>query len=378
MLPLTPTLSPEGRGEIENSATLPFGGGRRTLNYGRIHMKEKINLKGLWIEDLEKLLGDLGEKRYKANQLALWMYDKRATDFNQMTDLSKTLREKLNSIAHIDSIELLKTQTSKLDFSEKFLFELTDGEKIETVLMWEEDRVTICVSTQVGCPLGCTFCATGKMGFKRNLTTGEIVDQIMALKDRKITHVVLMGMGEPLLNYDNTIKALKIMNSELGLSLSANKITLSTAGIPNMIKKLADQTSKIKLAISLNAPSDEKRNQLMPINKKYPLKALLEAVKYYTSKKKGRITFEYVLIKDFNDSNKDALELSKLVQGIPCKINLIPYNSVPDLPFEKPSEERIIAFRDYLYPRCPAVTLRISKGEDIQAACGQLCTSVNP
>jgi 23S rRNA (adenine2503-C2)-methyltransferase len=341
-------------------------------------MKEKINLKGLWIEDLEKLLGDLGEKRYKANQLALWMYDKRATDFNQMTDLSKTLREKLNSIAHIDSIELLKTQTSKLDFSEKFLFELTDGEKIETVLMWEEDRVTICVSTQVGCPLGCTFCATGKMGFKRNLTTGEIVDQIMALKDRKITHVVLMGMGEPLLNYDNTIKALKIMNSELGLSLSANKITLSTAGIPNMIKKLADQTSKIKLAISLNAPSDEKRNQLMPINKKYPLKALLEAVKYYTSKKKGRITFEYVLIKDFNDSNKDALELSKLVQGIPCKINLIPYNSVPDLPFEKPSEERIIAFRDYLYPRCPAVTLRISKGEDIQAACGQLCTSVNP
>jgi 23S rRNA (adenine2503-C2)-methyltransferase len=337
-------------------------------------MKEKINLKGLWIEDLEKLLGDLGEKRYKANQLALWMYDKRATDFNQMTDLSKTLREKLNSIAHIDSIELLKTQTSKLDFSEKFLFELTDGEKIETVLMWEEDRVTICVSTQVGCPLGCTFCATGKMGFKRNLTTGEIVDQIMALKDRKITHVVLMGMGEPLLNYDNTIKALKIMNSELGLSLSANKITLSTAGIPNMIKKLADQTLKIKLAISLNAPTDEKRGQLMPINKKYPLKALMEAVKYYTSKKKGRITFEYVLMKDFNDSNKDALELSKLVQGIPCKINLIPYNSVPDLPLEKPSEEKIIAFRDYLYPRCPAVTLRKSKGEDIQAACGQLCT----
>jgi 23S rRNA (adenine2503-C2)-methyltransferase len=209
-------------------------------------MKEKINLKGLWIEDLEKLLGNLGEKRYKANQLALWIYDKKATDFNQMTDLSKSLREKLDSIAYIDNIKLIKAQTSKLDFSEKFLFKLKDGEKIETVLMWEKDRVTICVSTQVGCPLGCTFCATGKMGFKRNLTPGEIVDQIIALKDHKPTHVVLMGMGEPLLNYENTIKALKIMNSALGLSFAAKKITLSTVGIPEMIKKLAEEPLKIK------------------------------------------------------------------------------------------------------------------------------------
>jgi 23S rRNA (adenine2503-C2)-methyltransferase len=340
-------------------------------------MKEKINLKGLWIEDLEKLLLDLGEKRYKANQLALWMYDKRALDFNQMTDLSKTLREKLSHIAYIDNIKLIQSQTSKIDFSEKFLFELKDGNRIETVLMWEKNRVTVCVSTQVGCPLGCTFCATGKMGFKRNLTPGEIVDQIMALKDHKITHVVLMGMGEPLLNYENTIEALRIMNSALGLSFAAKNITISTAGIPEMIKKLAGETMKIKLAISLNAPTDEKRSQLMSINKKYPLKALFEAVKYYTKKKKGRVTFEYVLIKGFNDSKKDALELSKLVQGIPCKINLISYNSVPDISFEKPSEEKIIAFRDYLYPRSPAVTLRTSKGQDIQAACGQLCTSVN-
>ena len=337
--------------------------------------KEKINLKGLWIEDYEKLLADLGEKRYKANQLALWIYNKRIPDFDQMTDLSKNLREKLNSIAYIDSIKLIKSQASKLDFSKKFLFELRDGAKIETVLMWERDRITICVSTQVGCPLGCTFCATGRMGFKRNLTPGEIVDQIIALKDYKPTHVVLMGMGEPLLNYENTIKALKIMNSELGLCFAATKITLSTVGIPEMIKKLTDEALKIKLAISLNAPTDEKRNQLLPINKKYPLSTLLEAVRYYTKKKKLRITFEYVLIKDFNDSQKDALELSKLVRGIPCKINLIPYNSVPDLPFEKPSEEKIIAFRDYLFPRCPAVTLRRSKGEDIQAACGQLYTS---
>jgi len=339
-------------------------------------MKEKINLKGLWIDDLEKLLEELGERTYKANQLASWIYDKGSTNFSQMTDLSKSLREKLSSIACIDTIRLIKAQTSELDFSKKFLFELRDGERIEAVLMWEDDRTTICVSTQVGCPLGCTFCATGKMGFKRNLTPGEIVDQILALKDHRPTHVVLMGMGEPLLNYENTIKALKIVNSELGLSFAGKRITLSTVGIPNMIKKLADLTWRIRLAISLNAPNDQKRSQLMPINKKYPLNTLLEAVKYYAKKKKLRLTFEYVLIKDFNDSEEDALELSKLVRGIPCKINLIPYNSVPDLPFEKPSEEKITAFRDYLYPRCPTVTLRKSKGEDIQAACGQLCTSI--
>jgi 23S rRNA (adenine2503-C2)-methyltransferase len=338
-------------------------------------MKKKTNLKGLWTQDLEKLLADLEERRYKANQLALWIYDKGITQFDQMTDLSKTLREKLNSTAYVDAIKLVKAQTSEIDFSEKLLFELKDGERIETVLMLEKDRITVCVSTQVGCPLGCTFCATGKMGFKRNLTPGEIVDQIIALKDRRPTHVVLMGMGEPFLNYGNTIKALKIINSELGLSFAAKRITVSTAGIPDEIKKLASLTSKIKLAISLNAPTDEKRNELMPVNKKYPLKTLFEAVKYYTEKTRRRITFEYVLIKDLNDSQMDALELSKLVRGIPCKINLIPYNSVPDLPFEKPSEEKIVAFRDYLFPRCPTVTLRRSKGEDIQGACGQLYTS---
>ncbi len=339
-------------------------------------MKKKMSLKGLWTQDLEKLLSDLGERRYKANQLALWIYDKGVTEFDQMTDLSESLREKLDSIACIDAIKVRKAQTSDIDFSEKLLFELEDGERIETVLMLEKDRITVCVSTQVGCPLGCTFCATGKMGFKRNLTPGEIVDQIIAVKDRRPTHVVLMGMGEPFLNYGNTIKALKIINSELGLSFAAKRITVSTAGIPDGIKKLASLTSKIKLAISLNAPTDDQRNELMPINKKYPLKTLLEAVRYYTDRTKRRVTFEYVLIEDFNDSQKDALELSKLVRGIPCKINLIPYNSVPDVPFEKPSEEKIVAFRDYLFPRCPTVTLRRSKGEDIQAACGQLCTTI--
>ncbi len=335
---------------------------------------EKINLKGLWIGDFEKLLGDLGEKRYKARQLASWIYAKGATDFAEMTDLSKDLRRKLGEVAFIESLKLVDRQTSDKDLSEKFLFELADGARIETVLMWEGKRVTVCVSTQVGCPLGCTFCGTGQMGFKRNLTAGEMVDQIIALGEHRITHAVLMGMGEPLLNFDDTLRAIKIMNDEMGLSFSGKRITLSTAGIPSVIEKLAKEKLKIKLAISLNAATDEKRNQIMPVNKKHPLKELLAAVRKFTQATGRAVTFEYVLIEGVNDSEKDAAALSKLIQGVPCKINLIPYNPVPGLPYRRPPEPGVIAFRDYLYPRCPAVTLRISKGEDILAACGQLRT----
>lgn len=336
--------------------------------------KAKINLKGLWIEELEDLLGDLGEKRYKARQLASWIYAKGASDFEQMTDLSKDLRDKLSRVAFIDNIKLVRRQVSEKDLSEKFLYELSDGNKIETVLMWEGKRVTICLSTQVGCPLGCTFCATGKMGFQRNLTAGEIVDQIINLREDRITHVVLMGMGEPFKNYDQTLKAIRILNNEMGLSIGAKRIALSTAGIPSMIRKLANENLKIKLAISLNAPTDATRNKLMPINKKYPIKELVAAVKDFTKKTDRGVTFEYVLIRDVNDSEKDALALTKLVRGVQCKINLIPYNPIPDLPYQRSSDERTIAFRDYLYPRCPTVTLRFSKGEDILAACGQLRT----
>ncbi len=333
---------------------------------------ERMNLKGLWIEDYEKLLGDLGEKRYKARQLASWIYARGATDFPQMTDLSRDLRDKLGQMAFVDSVKLAERHISQKDLSEKLVFELSDGQRIETVLMWEGKRVTICLSTQVGCPLGCTFCATGQMGFKRDLTAGEVVDQMIALGEDRITHVVLMGMGEPLLNYDNTLKAIRILNDEMGLSVGAKRITLSTVGIPSMIEKLADENLKIKLAISLNAATDAKRSELMPINKKHPLKELIAAVKHFAKKTNRGVSFEYVLIQDINDSEQDALALSKLIQGIPCKINLIPYNRVPDLPYNRPSEERVLAFRDYLYPRCPVVTLRVSKGEDISAACGQL------
>jgi len=341
---------------------------------------EKINLKALWIEELESFLDKLGEKKYKAKQLAKWIYNKGVTDFEEMTDLSKDLRRKLSEVAYIGKLKLTRKQVSKIDQTEKFLLELFDDKRIETVLMREKNGVTVCISTQVGCALNCIFCATGKSGFERNLSAGEIVDQIIAVKgylkeDEKITNIVIMGMGEPLLNYENTVKAIRIIQSELGLSISAKRITLSTSGIAPEIYKLADERLKIKLALSLNAPDDELRRKLMPITKKYPLSEVLEALKYYAKKNDIRITFEYVLIKDVNDSEEQALKLAKLIRGITCKINLIPYNPIKECPYKKPDEETLMKFRDILYPRAPAVTLRRSKGEDIQAACGQLANA---
>jgi 23S rRNA (adenine2503-C2)-methyltransferase len=338
---------------------------------------KKINLRGLSLDELNDFIIDLKEKKFKARQLFKWIYQKGLSDFEQMTDLSEELRGKLKQVAFINEIRKIKSIKSEDQSTEKFLFELEDEEKIESVLIRERNRITICVSTQAGCPLGCTFCATGKMGFKRNLSGGEIVDQLIQIKEYlkakgKITHIVIMGMGEPLLNYENTLKAIKIMHSELGSGFAARKITLSTSGIVPKIYQLAEEELKIKLAISLNAPNDKIRNALMPINKTYPIKELLKAAKFYAQKTGQRMTFEYVLIADINDSKKDALELAKLVQGIPCKINLIAYNSVPQLPFEKPDKEKVMEFRDILYPRCPAVTIRKSKGQEIQAACGQL------
>lgn len=338
---------------------------------------DRIDLKGFWIEDLEAFLEKLAEKKYKAKQIAKWIYNKGVTDFAQMSDLSKELRQKLSEVAYIGKLNLIRKQTSKIDQTEKFLFELSDGERIETVLMREKNRVTVCISTQVGCVLNCIFCATGKGGFERNLSVGEIVDQIIEIQgflgdEEKITNIVIMGMGEPLLNYDNVVKAVRISHSELGLSISAKKITLSTAGIVPRIYQLANEGLKIKLALSLNAPDDGLRKKLMPITKKYPLAEVLDALKYYSWKNDVRITFEYILIKGVNDSREQALKLATLVRGIPCKINLIPYNSIKGCPYEKPEEETLQAFRDTLYPRAPAVTLRKSKGADIQAACGQL------
>lgn len=344
----------------------------------KFNPNSRINLKGLWLEEFQTLLSFWQEKPFRAKQLASWIYSKQVSDFSEMTDISKSFRQKLALETYVSDLKIVRTESSA-DQSIKFLFELADKQTIESVFIKEKERNTVCISTQVGCPLACSFCATGYMGYKRNLTTGEIVDQIIQIKKNIpekeiIKNIVFMGMGEPFLNYENVLKALKIMTSDFGLGFSPKRITVSTAGVTDKIYQLAQDFPKVKLAISLHSPEEELRRKLMPVTKKYPLKPLLEAGKFYAKNSKQRITFEYVLIKDINDSKEQALKLAKLIQGIPCKINLILYNPIADADFERPSIEKVNKFREILYPRAPAVTLRVSKGTDIQAACGQLKT----
>ena len=340
----------------------------------------KTPIKGLWLEDLEILLSSWGEKPFRAKQIATWIYNQGVTDFDRMSNLSKSFRQRLASEFTLSTLKLVKTQESE-DGSVKFLFELKDKETIESVLIKDKGKNTICISVQVGCPLGCLFCATGYMGYKRNLTAGEIVDQVLQVKKHIrpaeiLNNIVYMGMGEPLLNYDNIIKSLRILTSDFGVCISPRRITLSTAGLVPQIYRLADDGLKVKLAISLHAPDEELRKKLMPVTNKHSLKDLLEAAKYYAKKVGQRVTFEYILIKGVNDSERQAKKLAKLIANIPCKINLILYNPIPDAPFERPTLEQAQKFREILYPRAPAVTLRISKGTDISAACGQLKTKV--
>ncbi len=340
----------------------------------------KNQIKGLWLEELERLLSGWGEKPFRAKQIATWVYNKGVTDFDKMTNLSRTLREKLAENFTLSTLKLVTTQESQ-DGSVKFLFALRDGQTIESVLIRDKGKNTVCISAQVGCPLGCLFCATGYMGYKKNLTAGEIVDQVLQVrsyvyKGEILNNIVYMGMGEPLLNYQNVLKSLQVLTSDYGVCISPKRITLSTAGVVPEIYKLADDGLKVKLAVSLHAADEELRKKLMPVTNKHSLKDLLEATKYYAKKVGHRVTFEYILIKGVNDSEKQAKQLARLIAHIPCKINLIMYNPIPDAPFERPTLEQAQKFREILYPRAPAVTLRISKGVDIAAACGQLKTRV--
>lgn len=335
----------------------------------------KVNLMGMNLGEMEELVSSLGERPFRGRQLMKWIYEKGGESFAQMTDLSKELRERLDEVAYLDRMRLVKRADSRLDQATKLLFELEDGKKVETVLIWESGRRTICLSTQVGCPLGCRFCATGKIGLRRNLKAGEIVDQVVEverLSGEKPTNLVLMGMGEPLLNYEEVLKSLNIFNSSYGLGMGARKMILSTAGLVPQIERLAKEKIKIGLAISLNATTDRLRDWLMPINRKYPLREVLRATKRFTQIRKRRITFEYLLIAGVNDSFDDATRLAKLVTGIPCKINLIPYNPITNIKFKRPDPQRVELFKRWLYPLTPTVTLRESKGGDIGAACGQL------
>ena len=325
---------------------------------------------------------ELKQPAYRAKQVVDWLYQKRANSFDAMTDLPQTLRAQLAEKFSFESLETVRVLGSK-DTTQKFLFRLGDGNLIESVLIpaspalygERSDRRTICVSTQVGCAYGCKFCASGLEGFSRNLLPNEIVDQLITIEQEsgeKIDNVVFMGMGEPLANFANVMRAIRIINAPWGLGIGARHITVSTSGLAPQIRQLADEALQIRLAVSLHAATDEVRNQIMPINRKYNVAALLEACDYYASRRKQRITFEYILIANVNDADEQAHILARHAQRLSAKVNLIPYNTVTGLEWTRPSRNRQENFLAILRAHGVAATLRREKGHDIDAACGQL------
>ena len=343
--------------------------------------EQKINLKDLSLTETENLAIKLGKKRFTGRQLFKWIFKHGVDEFNKMTDLSQPFRELLEERCCIKKISCADTLCSS-DGTIKNVWDIGDDIYIESVLIPDDNRLTLCISSQAGCPIGCSFCATGRNGFKRNLTSCEIYDQYLLTRQNlksheRITNIVVMGMGEPFLNYDNVIKASSILTAHLGAKLSSKKITISTVGLIDSIYRLAEENPKFSLAISLHSANDDIRRQLIPVAKKYPLAKLKKASIYYAEKSANRVTFEYLLMKNINDSLDDAKMLADFVSGIPCKFNLILYNEIENSGYKKPGEKTVLAFRDYLYPRTPAVTLRKSKGADIAAACGQLAGKRN-
>ncbi len=340
-------------------------------------MDARINICGYSRADCERLVVGMGYKPFHGRQLYKWIYKYLVFDFDRMTDLKKDLRSALQEKCVITPPRESAREKSR-DGAEKFLFELADGKVIESVLIPDENsgRTTLCVSSQSGCPLGCIFCATGRLGFSRNLTPGEIVGQVMAIRQTyghdAFDNLVFMGMGEPMLNYDHVMAAIDMLTDSLGLMVGAKRITVSTVGIVPGIRRLAASGSKVNLAVSLNAPNDKLRRELMPVTKAYSLKKLMAAIREWTSVRTRRVTFEYIIFRGLNDSREHALELADLVKGIPCKINLLAYNPIGGTGLERPEDDDVDRFAKILYPRTPAVTVRRSRGGDIAAACGQL------
>ena len=329
------------------------------------------------LNDLEEYLINLGLKPFRAKQIFKWLYEKRVDSFDQMSDISKDLKEQLNKDFIISSFKVVRKQESK-DGTVKFLFELNDGALIESVLMVFDYGNSACLSSEVGCNMGCSFCASGLLKKQRNLTAGEIVLQALTIQkyldndNRRLDNIVVMGTGEPFDNYDNLMKGLSIINCPYGLEIGARHISISTCGLVPMIKKFADEKTQYNLAVSLHAANDELRNKLMPINKAYNLASLFEAIDYYESKSNRRITFEYLLIQGVNSNEKDADDLKKLLKGRNAYLNLIPYNEVKENEYKSTSPKETLTFYDYLKKRGLSVTLRQKRGDDIDAACGQL------
>jgi 23S rRNA (adenine2503-C2)-methyltransferase len=347
----------------------------------------KLNLLGLNKADLEKFFASIDEKPFRAKQIIKWIHQRGVSDFSEMTDLSKDLRTKLEIVCVIQAPEVIYEKTSQ-DGTKKWVISVGDGDLIEMVLIPENNRATLCVSSQVGCAVDCSFCATGKQGFSRNLNLDEIIGQVWVAANsfglprepnsRNITNVVMMGMGEPLLNFNPVVDAMDLMMDDNAYGLSKRKVTLSTSGIVPKIDDLA-KVSDVSLTISLHAPNNELRNELVPINRKYPIQELLDAVKRYVDScdDKRVTTIEYILIDGVNDSMELAKELAELLIQIPCKINLIPFNPFPEVEYKTPSGNRVKRFQTYLQEKGYITTIRSTRGDDIMAACGQLVGQVN-
>lgn len=339
---------------------------------------EKKDIRNLSVEDLKKVLVAEGEPAFRAKQISEWLWMKSARSFDEMSNLPKALREKLNDRFNLNAVNIHQSQHSS-DRTIKNTFRLADNNIIEGVLIPTPDRMTACVSSQVGCSLTCKFCATGYMERKRNLDAGEIYDQVVLIDQQArlnygipLSNIVYMGMGEPLLNYANVLRSIDRLTAPDGLNMSPKRITVSTAGIAKMIKKLGDDQVKFNLALSLHAANDRKRNEIMPINEQNSLKALAEALKYYFIKTKNPVTYEYILFDNFNDGLEDAAELAKFCKHLPCKVNIIEYNPISFAAFQNAEEDKTEAFANYLRKQGVVTNIRRSRGKDIDAACGQL------
>ena len=333
-----------------------------------------IDLKELTLEELERCVESWGQPRYRARQLTKWLY-KGAQDFDEMTDVSRSFRQELAARACVSRLVLDKEELSK-DGTRKFRWQLADGQYIESVLIPEADHLTLCLSSQAGCALGCRFCLTARQGFIRNLSASEIVNQILGVKalvtsDKPLKNLVFMGMGEPLANFETLIRAVKIIQAPWGLNFSARRVTVSTVGLAPLIPRLGREI-QVNLTVSLNAADNKTRDAIMPVNRKYPLEEVLQACRAFPLPRHRRITFAYVLLAGVNDSPDQARKLARLLRGFRAKINLIPFNPHPELPYAAPSLERILAFQEILREAHYPVFIRESRGQDIAAACGQL------
>ncbi len=337
---------------------------------------EKADLKDLGIPQLRGLIASLGKEKYRLVQVLKWLYPMGVRSIDEMTNLSKKFREELSRLSLVSGLHPLRIEEAR-DGTRKFLFQLEDGNRIESVLIPDKSRLTLCISTQAGCAMGCRFCLTGKKGLKRNLAASEILNQIVAVRrslsgNTSITNIVLMGMGEPLANFENTLRAVSLMACPDAFKFSSRRITLSTAGLVPEIDRLAKQEINFQLAVSLNASNDETRSLLMPVNRRYPLRDVLAACRRFPLKPRTRITFEYVLIESVNDSMENARELVKILRGIRSKVNLIPLNETAAASFRRPSDESVRRFQEVLMEAGLTTIVRASKGSEISAACGQL------